>query len=144
MKKIPQIQSVMTPFPYAVDADAPLRFARQQMLEHEVRHLPVESNGRLVGVLTDRDLKRALDPSLGIAPKHELIVRDAMVRHAYVVETAERLDRVLFEMAERHIGSALVTKGGKLVGIFTSSDACRVFGEHLRAEFPNPPHDEVA
>ena len=143
VKTIPSIQSVMTPFPHAVDAGAPLRLARQMMLEHEVRHLPVTQGDRLVGVLTDRDLKRALDPSLGLPPKNELLVDDAMIHDAYVVETTERLDRVLLEMADSHIGSALVAKGSKLVGIFTVTDACRAFGEHLRAEFPAAP-DEVA
>ncbi|NNL67308.1 MAG: CBS domain-containing protein [Myxococcales bacterium] len=122
----------MTPFPHSIDAEAPLRQARQQMLEHGVRHLPVTRRNRLVGLLTDRDLKRALDPSLGLAPRNELAVRDAMVRDVYIAETLERLDRVLLEMADAHIGSALVTKNGKLVGIFKSTDACRAFGEHLR------------
>jgi len=144
VQKIPSIQTVMTPFPYSVDADAPLRMARQMMIQHEVRHLPVTRAGRLDGVLTDRDLKRALDPSLGLPPKNELLVDDAMVHDAYVVETTESLDRVLLEMADSHIGSALVVKGAKLVGIFTATDACREFGQHLRGEFPDAPDDGVA
>lgn len=134
MKKIPAVQLVMTPFPHAVEADAPLRLARQMMLEHDVRHLPVVEAERLVGILSDRDLKRALDPSLGISPKHELLVEDAMVREPYVVPTSERLDRVLLTMADDHIGSALVVKGDKLVGIFTANDACRAFGESLQRD----------
>ena len=116
-KKPPSIQSVRTPFPFSVEEDAPLRLARQMLLDHEVRHLPVTRGGQLVGVLSDRDLKRALDPSLGLPPKDELLVDDAMIHEAYVVETGERLDRVLLEMADSHIGSALVTKSGKLVGM---------------------------
>jgi acetoin utilization protein AcuB len=133
VKPIPTIQAVMTPFPHSVDADSPLRLARQMMLEHEVRHLPVVRRGRLAGVLSDRDLKRALDPDLGLPPKNELLVDEVMVHDAYVVETTTPLDEVLLEMADGHIGSALVVKREKLVGIFTATDACRVFGEHLRA-----------
>ena len=144
MKKIATIQSVMTPFPHAVEADAPLRRARNMMLELEVRHLPVKREQRLVGVLTDRDLKRALDPALGLPPGSELFVEDAMIHDPYVVETTERLDVVLEEMARAHIGSALVVKGPKLVGIFTATDACRCFCEHLRAGLPEPTDDEVA
>ena len=51
----------------------------------------------------------------------------------YAVERDEPLDRVLAEMAERHIGSAVVTDGGKLVGVFTATDACRYFAEYLRS-----------
>jgi acetoin utilization protein AcuB len=136
MKKIPTLQSVMTPFPYAVDADAPLRAARQMMHEHEVRHLPVKRDNKLVGVLSDRDLKRALDPGLGLPPGDELFVDDVMVHHPFVAETTERLDRALDEMAEAHIGSVLVVKSAKLVGIFTANDACRAFCKYLRADFP--------
>ena len=134
MKKSPSIQLAMTPFPHTVDADAPLRLARRLMQEPEIRHLPVARRGKLVGVLTDRDLKRALDPSLGLAPKDELFVEDVMVRGAYAVETTTPLEEVLLEMAERHIGCSLVVRDGTLVGIFTSTDACRAFGEHLRPD----------
>ena len=69
MDHIPSIGSVMSPFPYMVHVDDSLRVARGLMLEHEVRHLPVKDDDALVGVITDRDLKRALDPDLGLAPK---------------------------------------------------------------------------
>jgi len=144
MKKIPTVQSVMTPFPYAISADAPLRAARQMMLEHQVRHLPVKRGDKLVGVLTDRDLKRSLDPALGISPRNELLVDDVMVHDPYVVETSEPLDNALDEMAEAHIGSVIVVRKKKLVGIFTANDACRAFCDHLRDENPDPDDDEVA
>jgi CBS domain-containing protein len=71
-------------------------------------------------------------------------VGEVCVRHAYVVEDAERLDRVLLRMAADRIGSALVTRRGKLVGIFTVSDACRLFASWLRGRFPDPDGDEAA
>ncbi len=138
MRKIPTIRSAMTPFPYSVDTEMPLRQARNVMLEHDVRHLPVVRDGKLVGVLSDRDLKRALDPSLGLPPKDELFVDDVMVHDPYVIDTHERLDRVLLRMADEHIGCALVVKDGRLAGIFTTTDACRVFGEHLQREYGPP------
>jgi hypothetical protein len=63
---------------------------------------------------------------------------------AYAVDCAERLDNVLLDMAERQIGSALIEKNGKLVGIFTMTDACRCFGELLRARLPSEADDDVA
>lgn len=133
------VQGVMTPFPYAIEADAPLRQARQMMLEHDVHHLPVTRDGTLAGVLSDRDLKRALDPSLGLSPRDELLVDDVMIHDPYVVETTTVLSEVLTAMADAHIGSTLVVKDEKLVGIFTATDACRAFAEHLRAESEEPP-----
>lgn len=132
MKRIPTIQSVMTPFPYSIPSDAALRRARHMMLEHEVRHLPVVHAGKLVGVISDRDLKRALDPDLGLPPENELFVDDVMVRDPFIAKSTDPLDEVLLGMAEEHIGSVLVVREGKLVGVFTSTDACRAFGEHLR------------
>jgi acetoin utilization protein AcuB len=141
---IPSIRSVMTPFPYFVQAGDSLLVARALMVQHEVRHLPVKEGDQLVGVLTDRDLKRALDPDLGLPPKDELFVQDVSVPDAFTVDTGEPLDRVLEEMAGRHLGSVLVTSHGRLAGIFTSTDACRVLCDHLRALVPPRPGDHAA
>ena len=144
MDHIPAIGAVMTPFPYVVQVSESVLTARALMVEHAVRHLPVKNGNALVGVLTDRDLKRALDPSLGLPPKEELFVRDLFVADAYVVDASEPLDRVLDHLSSEHIGSALVTKSGRLVAIFTLTDAARVFGAHLRALFPARSGNEVA
>jgi acetoin utilization protein AcuB len=134
----------MTPFPHVVHVDDSLRVARTMMVEHDVHHLPVKEGDTLVGILTDRDLKRALDPDLGLPTKDELFVKDVFVRDAFVVDFAEPLDNVLEQLATRHIGSALVTRKGRLVGIFTLVDACRFLCQHLRAMFPNRPGDDAA
>jgi acetoin utilization protein AcuB len=144
MIQVPAIRSVMTPFPYFVEAGDSLLVARTLMVREKVRHLPVKEGDKLVGVLTDRDLKRALDPELGLPPKDELFVRDVFVRDAYTVDTSEPLDRVLEEMVDRHLGSVLVTSHGRLAGIFTATDACRILHEHLRTLAPTPPGDDAA
>ena len=59
----------MTPFPHWIDADEPLLAARDLMQQHHVRHLPVKDKGRLVSVITDRDVKFATDPALGLPPR---------------------------------------------------------------------------
>jgi acetoin utilization protein AcuB len=144
MDHIPSIGSVMTPFPYVVQVDESVLAARVLMVEHQVRHLPVKDGNTLLGVLTDRDLKRALDPSLGLSPKDELFVRDVFVPDAYLVDVGEPLDGVLEHLSSQHIGSALVTKNGRLVGIFTLTDAARLYCRHLRSLFPSHSGDEVA
>jgi acetoin utilization protein AcuB len=136
LKHMPHVVAVMTPFPYSIDIDAGLTQAMHMMQEHKIRHLPVMEQGKLVSVLTDRDIKMALDPSVGLPPREQLTVRNACVIDAYIVNTNAPLDRVLLEMAERHIGSALVVKEQRLAGIFTASDACRFLGDLLSAQFP--------
>ena len=144
MTHIPLIGSVMTPFPYVVQIDDSLLVARSLMVEHSIHHLPVKDGNTLVGVLADRDLKRALDPNLGLPPEEELFVRDVFVPDAFVVDVTEPLDSVLDQLSLRHIGSALVTKNGRLVGIFTLLDAARLYCKHLRALFPSTPSAELA
>lgn len=126
----------MTPFPYSIEAEANLLEAEKMMAVHAIRHLPVKKHGALVGVVTDRDLKRAADPSLGLPGKTDLAVRDVMWGEAYVVDLNERLDKVLLHLAEAHVSSALVVRQGLLAGIFTTTDACRVLGEFLRSQGP--------
>ncbi len=127
------IGEVMTCHLWVIGEDAPLRQARSLMVEHGIHHLPVVRKGHCVGVLTDRDVKRALDPELGLPPEDELFVRDACVPDAYAVGPGAPLESVLREMARRHIGSALVVESGRLLGLLTSSDACRIFADYLQA-----------
>lgn len=142
--RIPEIKSVMTPFPWHIHIEDSLSRATEVMAEHEIRHLPVTDGGELVGIVSERDIGLLLTPNLGPERQAGLTVGDACVRDAYVVDLSTRLDRVLLEMAERHIDSALVVKSGRLAGIFTATDACRCFGELLRAQFPDPGGNEAA
>jgi CBS domain-containing protein len=132
----PRVKSVMSPFPFSVALDAPLLEARKLMLEHHVRHLPVTRDHELKGIITDRDIKLLLGPEMDYPNPRELTVEDGFVADPYVVDINAPLSEVVLEMAKRHIGAALVTGHGRLAGIFTTSDACRVLGEWLRERFP--------
>ncbi len=144
MTHIPTVVSVMTPFPYSIDRGASLRHAHEMMVDHRVRHLPVLEGHTLVGIVSDRDIKRALDPDLGLPPKDELFVHDVYVPDPITVDAATPLDVVLDRMATAHVGSVLITKHGRIAGIFTSTDACRIYCEHLRKLFPATGGNDVA
>jgi len=139
---IPTVKLAMTPFPHAVDADAPLSAALAMMDAHGVHQLPVTDQGRLVGVVAKGDVELVTASARGrpLAAR----VRDALEVHSCVVEDGERLDRVLDRMATEHVAAALVARRGKLVGIFTFTDACRWFAAWLRARFPDPVDDDAA
>jgi acetoin utilization protein AcuB len=132
MSRVPLLKTVMTPFPWWIDIDEPLLAARDMMRRHKVRHLPVKENGKLVSVVTDRDLKFALDPELGLPPREAMRVRDVCVFTTYIVDIETRLEVVLEAMAERRIGSALVIKEHNLVGIVTTPDICRTLARLIR------------
>ena len=136
MKAIPKIKSVMTPFPYAIAIDAPITEAQAFMRKEKIRHLPVIEGGEVAGVISDRDIKLLLGPDFDNPDPADLRVREAMVDTAFIVDLHTPLRQVVSEMAEHKYGSAIVTRKGKLAGIFTVTDACRALAEFL------PPIDD--
>jgi len=141
---VPKLKNVMTPFPYTVDAEATVDEAMQRMRQHKIRHLPVTEKGALKSMVSDRDIKLMLGPDFANPDRSELKVRDAMVEECYIVDLATPLDAVVRHMAEHRIGSAIVTRKGKLVGVFTATDACRAFADYLDAEVTDDDEDDVA
>lgn len=144
MKRPPNLKTAMTPFPYSVELDVPIEQARELMEQHSVHHLPVTDGRILVGLITNRDIKANFTPRSEPDNTRCLKVRDLYVSEAYIVDLNEPIDNVLLTMAEKHVDSAIVTREGKLAGVFTSMDACRCFGAYLRKNFPRANGDEVA
>lgn len=134
--RIPLVKAVMTPFPYSIGPDARLASARRMMEEHDIRHLPVVDGEQLVGIVSDRELRLFLAPDSGELVDRSLKVRDICETEVYIVELTERLDGVIDGMLKRRVGSAIVTKAGRVVGIFTSVDACRYLRTMLTDFFP--------
>ena len=141
MKAIPRMRAVMTPFPYSLGPDASLDAARGLMAEHGIRHLPVMKQGEPAGVITDQDIRRA---EAVAGDETGLRVGDLELTEACLVDLSAPLDLVLSEMARRHLDSALVFRGGGLVGIFPATDACRAFAELLRREAPSSGGSDAA
>lgn len=130
MKQMPQIHKFMTAFPHSIGRDIPLDTALSLMREYRIRHLPVQDGGRLIGILTDRDIKLAAS----FADEHGVRVEDVMTPDPYTASPDAPLDRVVSEMAEHKYGCAVVRQdNGKVVGIFTAVDALRVLSETLGA-----------
>lgn len=128
-KPIPTVQAFMTPHPHSVGRDQPLARAHAFLREHKIRHLPVLDGGKLVGVLTDRDLHlietlRDVDPQL-------LLVDEAMSTEVFAVGPDAQLDQVASAMAEHKYGCAVVLHNEQVVGIFTTVDVCRALAELL-------------
>ena len=141
LDRIPGIKTVMTPFPYSLDVAESPSAAEAIMREHGVRHVPLEEAGRIVGLVSDEDLQRA---PRAPSPGGELRVGDLRVSEPYVVDLETRLDIVLLEMVRRQAAAALITRAGKLVGIFTTTDACQELADALRARFLPPGGDSAA
>lgn len=128
-KAIPTIQKYMTTSPHTIGADQTLAHAHAVLREHSIRHLPVLSGGRLIGMLTERDL--ALVEALKDVDPKTVSVEDAMSQEIYSVSPDAALDEVVSEMASKKYGSAVVMQNSKVVGIFTTVDVCAAFAELL-------------
>lgn len=132
MKQIPNIEKFMTPMPHSINVDLPIKSAKEMMTKYGIRHIPVQDEGKLVGVITDRDVKLAI--SLG--ENADVPVSDVMTQDPYFVMPHTPLDIVVGEMAEKKIGCTIIKQeNGKIVGIFTSTDGLRAFGEILQTRF---------
>jgi len=130
-KPIPRIQKHMTTSPHSIGIDQTVAKAHAMMNEYKIRHLPVLEGGKLVGLLTDRDLR--LVESFKDVDATKLKVEEAMSSVVFSVEPDAALDEVVGTMAERKYGSAVVMHNGKVVGIFTTVDVCRALAELLHS-----------
>jgi acetoin utilization protein AcuB len=125
------IEKHMTASPHSIGAEQTLERARAVMTEHGIRHLPVLHGGRLVGVITDRDVH--LVESLKDVDPRLVTVADAMTQTVYAVAPDTPLQEVARAMAEHKYGSVVVMHDHKVTGIFTTVDACRALAELLAA-----------
>ncbi len=123
------VRSFMTASPVVVASHRTLAEAHQLMREHRVRHLPVVDDGRLVGILSQRDLYM-LETLRGIDVASETVA-EAMTAEPYTAAPDAPLDDVAREMADHRYGSAVVVDGGAVVGVFTTVDALRALAALL-------------
>ena len=112
-----------------------LRLCRQR----RIRHLPVMEDNRLVGIISDRDLRDAAPP-LGASERAEVLQRmhvgEAMRREVVTAHPLDPIEHAARDMSERSIGSLPVVSEGELVGILTASDVMRALMRLVGADEP--------
>lgn len=119
----------MTPLPYSIGVDQPLTLARQIMHKHRIRHLPVLHGAKLVGVVSERDL--ALIETLRDVDPAKVQVEEAMTPDPYAATASTPLATVVREMADNKYGCAVIQQGSAVIGVFTTTDVCRVLADLL-------------
>ncbi len=129
MKSIPQIQKFMTYVPKSIDVDQTVAQAYELMRKLHLHHLPVLKEGKLVGILTERDINLFLGFKDVDATK--VSVQAAYTPHPFITAPTTPLNEVVNTMAEKRFGCALIVDNNKLVGIFTEVDAYKALSELL-------------
>lgn len=128
------VENWMNPNVITVDADDSMLDATKLLKEHNIRHLPVLEKGKLVGVITDRDLKRASPSDATSLEAHELLylianikVREIMTRNPITVPynfTIEEAAEILLQA--KISGMPVVDKDGDVIGTITQTDLFKV------------------
>ena len=120
----------MTRDPITIAPGQTLEDARQMMNEGRFRRLPVVENGRLVGIITDRDL-RLEEYRQPIDQLKHIRVDSLMSLNVITATPQTLLDQAANMFVKHKVGGFPVMDNGKLVGIITTTDMLRAFGEVL-------------
>jgi acetoin utilization protein AcuB len=119
----------MTETVLAVETFDSIAVARQLMAKHRINQLPVMDDGRLIGIVTDRDIRDAYPTSMMIDRAEEIdrfaekiTVEEVMTHDVFVVRPETPLATAVNLLRRHRIGSLPVLKNGKLAGIITRSD----------------------
>lgn len=125
----------MTRNPKTVTPDDPLAGAARILREHGFHHLPVVEGGKLVGILSDTDLRNA---SLAATPEEgangqpgDRPVRAVMRTEVWSLTPDDSLEDALLILSREKFGALPVLEGDRLVGILSRVDLLNAFVEIL-------------
>ena len=129
------VKDWMTKDPVTITDETSMMKAIHMMKERRFRRLPVLHEGKLVGLVTDRDLKEASPSKATTLDVHELYyllaelqIKEIMSRNPVTVSPEDTVERAAQVMLEKTIsGLPVVDDRGHLVGIITQSDVFKAF-----------------
>jgi len=137
------VRKWMSKNPITIDETASLSDAINLLKQHKIRRLPVLKKGKLIGIISDRDLKEASPSkvtSLDIWELHylmsKIIVKQIMTKNPVTVSPETTLERAAILMFDNKIGGLpVIDKENKLVGILTEQDVFKALINITGARF---------
>jgi acetoin utilization protein AcuB len=140
MDRAVHVREFMTRDPLTLRDDDLLRQAVEIAMVRRMRHIPVlDEKGRLVGIVTDRDVQKTLPSPLSAAApeEYEALLETTplariMTRDVITVGPDDLAAEAVETLLAEKIDGLPVLDDGRLVGIFTVRDALRAFLELLR------------
>ncbi len=128
------VKDVMQAHPVTATPEARLPQLVRLLQRRGFRHLPVLDGGRLVGIISDRDLKQSMASAASTAEGRErdrlldeLTAGQIMARKVVTIGPMFGVDEAARLMATRKISALPVTEGDRLVGIVTETDVLHLF-----------------
>lgn len=127
-----QVRDVMTSNPTTCEPTATLVDAAKVMAREDVGPVPIVEGGKLVGLVTDRDIIiRAVAEGRDVT---STTVRDVASKDLVTVTADEDLDRALQLMAQHQVRRIPVVDGDRVVGIVSQADVARAADEEKTGE----------
>ncbi len=140
------VSAVVQEHVFTVSPSATLKELEAMFVEHRVSGFPVVENGELVGVVSNSDLIKALNPSFDISRlsdsahllghaiadsvgqvESKLHVKDVMTKEVVTCSPKDHLHDVADLMYEKRIHRIFVTENDKVVGVLTPYDFVRLY-----------------
>jgi CBS domain-containing protein len=129
LKTAVTVRDLMTRNPTTLDRNETLDLAESIMNLGRIRHMPVVDDGRVVGIVSQRDMFRsALITSLGFGRKttsaliKTIKIKEIMTEKVVTISPDASIKEAARQMMEKKIGCLPVLEGDRLVGIVTETD----------------------
>ena len=132
------VKEIMSKNPVTIGPSVKLRTVNELMRANKVRHVPVVRNGKLIGIVTEKDIRYAMIPEKIPGKKvpkgwnlDHLKVQDTMTKKTITISQDAQVEEAARMIYGNKIGALPVMKNTKLVGIISVMDILGVFIEMM-------------
>lgn len=142
------VSEIMTRDLVTVSPDDSVEEAVKLLQRRGIRHLLVLEGNKLVGIVSDRDIKRTLDPRktrkkiMGVGGLYfllePLVVREIMTPNPVTIPPQTEIRQAAWIMVQRRFGALPVVDEGRVLGIVTETDVLCYFAELENGEAAAP------